>query len=240
MIHKILIALLVALAIAPVPISADPGANQLVSWSALCTGITEGSLTAVSGTPSQCSSTPNRIVTWANVTAAINSSGCATGNPLPTWSQILNCRTSAVATAETQSITFSGAFTLVNLMHTGGASGTIVANGCGTTTAAVTKFTMPSTTLAPTSSTTQLSWTPSGSGNAYTISFVNPSGSTAMSNNVAASSTNKVSFSASGAPAGAWSIVESGLSSQTCSGSGTSATESGSQGEGPGTAGWFV
>jgi hypothetical protein len=48
-----------------------PASNQLVAWSTICTGITNGTYTALSGTPAQCSSSPNVVVTWANVAGAI-------------------------------------------------------------------------------------------------------------------------------------------------------------------------
>ena len=69
-----------------------PVGNQLPSWNSICLGIADGTFLAKSGTPTQCSSLPNRIVSWADVAGAVNTSGCPTGNPLPTWQGVINCR----------------------------------------------------------------------------------------------------------------------------------------------------
>lgn len=133
-----------------------------------------------------------------------------------------------VLTPTTQSQTFSGA--AGSITFPGGTA------QCGPTTAAVTTFTLPASTLAPVSPDTQLAWTPNGNQTSdYTIEVRDPSGVTRATWTIGADSKTQVTFAKPDQPAGAWSFVESGLHSSSCSGG----TLSGNAGTATGTAAWY-
>jgi hypothetical protein len=132
------------------------------------------------------------------------------------------------AVLTTQSQTFIGA--AGSLKFTGGVP------QCDTPTQGTDVLTLPGSTLAPTSTATQLSWTPSGSqSSAYQIELIDPSGKSAMTWAIGANSKAQVAYFKSGAPAGAWSFHESGLPSSICSNSALM----GSPGTATGTATWY-
>jgi hypothetical protein len=107
---------------------------------------------------------------------------------------------------------------------------------CDTSTKAVDTLTLPKLTLAPTSTATQLAWTPSGNQtSAYAIAVIDPSGGTAATWTIGANSKDQVSFFKAGEPGGTWSFRESGLPSSSCSGG----TLIGSPGTASGTATWY-
>jgi hypothetical protein len=88
---------------------------------------------------------------------------------------------------------------------------------CDSASAAVTTFTLPGSTMAPTSADTQLAWTPNGNqSGSYSIAVKNPSGVTITTWTIGADSKTQVTYSAAGQPAGPWSFVESGLASSSC------------------------
>jgi hypothetical protein len=132
------------------------------------------------------------------------------------------------AVLTTQSQTFIGA--AGSLKFPGGVA------QCDTATTGVTVLTFPDATLAPTSSATQLEWTPSGSqSSAYQIAVIDPSGATAVTWTIDANSTAQVSYFKSGEPGGAWLFRESGLPSSVCS----NGALMGSPGTATGTAAWY-
>lgn len=97
-------------------------------------------------------------------------------------------------------------------------------------------LTLPDSTLPPTSPATQISWTPNGNQtSAYTIAVVTPGGTTVQTWTIGARSTAQDTYSAPDAPAGPWSLRESGLPSSVCSGGALM----GSPGTASGTAGWY-
>ena len=107
---------------------------------------------------------------------------------------------------------------------------------CGANTPAVSTLTLPAATLAPASADTQLGWTPDGEqSGAYTITVENPSGVAVATWSIGANSKTQVVYSAAGQPAGAWSFVESGLHSSSCSNASLSLTT----GTATGKASWY-
>lgn len=149
MIRRIAIAVLAIIVLLPSAADAAPGANQLVPWSGLCSEVTAGRFVWKAGTPAQCSSLPNRITSWADFTGAVNSSGCAAGNPLPTYQLMINCRV---------------LIGLVSASVSGSAEGPVPCNaicisGGGSPTPASPLDTQTSsTTVNPVSAGTQISW----------------------------------------------------------------------------------
>jgi hypothetical protein len=80
----------------------DPGPSQLASWAQACAAVGEGELSFSNGTPTQCTSLPDRMLTWTDFTGNFNSSGCPSGNPMPIWSQMLAC---AITSTTVQQLT---------------------------------------------------------------------------------------------------------------------------------------
>jgi hypothetical protein len=79
----------------------DPAPASLTSWAQACAAISENELTFLSGTPSQCTSSPGLEMTWSDFVGNFQSSGCGSGNPLPTWSQILACAVNGTTVSAT-------------------------------------------------------------------------------------------------------------------------------------------
>jgi hypothetical protein len=94
-------------------------------------------------------------------------------------------------------------------------------------------LTLPAATKAPTSAASQLKWIGNTANESYAISFENPSG--AVVSTQAVSGTTPVTYSAGSAVAGAWKIVASGFTSNSC----LNGVSSGTSGVATGTASWF-
>lgn len=199
---------------------ADPGANQLTSWGSLCAKAGTSGTTFIwkTSAPASCTSTPNRIITWSDFTTNVNSSGCASGNPLPTWSALLGCKTGASATLTSQAWNGTGALYTTD--------GTSCFNGGGSTTLS---FTTPAATKAPTSSATQITlafssvaqWTAdatptTGTGISYQLTA--PGGGVVASGSITNGSAPSPFYWNATAPAGAYVWQITGLGAETCTG----------------------
>lgn len=149
MILRAAIALVALVALLPGAVNASPGTNQLVSWSALCSEVTAGRFVWKSGTPAQCSSLPNRITSWADFTGAVNSSGCPAGNPLPTYQGLINCRVLVGQVSASVSGQATGPIPCNQIC---------INNGGSPQPAAPFDTSTSSTTVNPTSTGTQVSW----------------------------------------------------------------------------------
>lgn len=180
---------------------AAPGAAQLVSWSALCSEVSAGRFVWKAGAPAQCTSLPLRIVSWADFTANVNTSGCGSGNPLPTYQQLINCRTLAGLVSASVSGTANG-------YQPQTCSGPVSDRSCIPAVAASPLDTSTSsTTTNPNSSSVQISWnvTPSQVSGTCSLSLIY--GSTTVSPNVYLSTNVPVSGSyILGAGAGAYTL----------------------------------
>lgn len=215
-----IVALAVALCLLPLaPAGADPGANQLVSWSALCNAVTAGTLHWSGSTPANCSSTPNRIITWPQFTSNVThtGTGCGSGNPLPTWGALLTCR-GAGTTVTSQAWSATGSLYTTD--------GTTCFPGGG---AATVSFSTPPNTVAPTTAGTQVKLAFSSiaqytgdlaptTGTGISYSLTAPGGGTVASGSLSNGSTAAPSYFTPGAPAGSYVWTISGLGSETCTG----------------------
>lgn len=216
--RRALIALALVLA-AIAPGGADPNSNQLTSWSALCTGKTEGVYSWSGSQPANCTNLPGRAIQWPDFTANVThtGTGCGTANPLPTWGQLLTCRGTGT-TQVSQSINGEG------ITYTTDGT-TCTPSGTSTLT-----FSTPSNTVAPTSGATQLTLsltsvaqytgdigTPTGTGITYSL---NAPGGGAIYTNVAVANgtTPSPTYSNGSAVAGSYTWTIGGLGSETCTG----------------------
>lgn len=216
-----LLAALLALSIVgSAPAGADPNGNQLTSWSALCTGKTEGVFSWSGAQPANCTNLPNRIIAWPDFTANVTHSGtgCGTGNPLPTWSALLTCR-GAGTTAVSQNFSGTGITKAAN------ENSSPPPNYFCTTTGGATTLTIttPSNTVAPTSLATELSWTPTSiaayagsTGTGITLTLTGPNSLQYVNQPVSNGSAVAVTSWAAGMPAGSYTWTMSGLGTQIC------------------------
>jgi hypothetical protein len=206
--------------------SADPAANTLVRCADLVTVVGEGELIWASG--AQTCSASDLIVTHNTFTSWISNNGSCAGSATleMTFSQMTAC--AVLYTLHQTTYTFSGSYVAL--------IGSYGHYTCGSTIAANNTYTLPSATAAPTSASTELSWTPNASNTEdYHIEFTAPGGIVQYSVNVTAGSTSPITYYGSGQPAGAWQLIETGLTNATCSGG----VESSGEGIAQGTAGWY-
>ena len=233
------LALVIALSL---PALATPGSNQLVSWSALCAAVTATTFTWSAGTPAACAGTPNKIVIMSDFTGNVTHTGtCPAGNPLPTYSGLLTCRG---AGATLTSLSWSGSGILIRSSLNGSPPPNYVCTSIGSTSFTIVTS---ASTAAPTSPSTQLTFTPSsiaaqsgGTGTGVTYSLTNPSATVVISPTALANgSTTPITYSAGGAPAGSWTWTISGLGTNGTCNTSTGAVTPGSREITSGTISWF-
>jgi hypothetical protein len=208
--------------------ASDQSAAQVPSYNTMQSLINAGTFIQSN---SACNFTGFQATTVSVFTTCIENNGSCAGasNSLMPYSAMVACR--VLGTLHSASVSFSGA---TAILHTDG-----VEHTCSISAAAVTTYTLPANTVAPTTAATELSWYPNGAQNqAYIVNFVTPSGTVAYSLTVSSTSTTaQVPYYSGGEPGGAWSIEVNDLSSEYCN---TNNEPAGSTGSAPGTAEWYA
>lgn len=238
------LALCLAAAIIPIVALAVPAANQCVSFADLINNQSAGGYTWKGSAPPSSA----KIVSWADFQTYVNTQTCSVTNAsyMMTWGDVLAC--ASTHTVSQQSQTFSGNYTTTSYSAQFNATTQIyICKGpYGSDAYTGTPINLPSGTAAPTSASTQLALSMSSihwyGSTSLTVTLYNPSGVQVGGPWTVSSPTSTLSetYSAAGAPAGAWSwhIAQAGGSDGTCD-PGTGAQGGGEQVQWSGTATFY-
>ena|GEM_PF-4256958 len=223
-------------------IATTPASNQAIDYTTLI-GNQSGNFTWATTAPTGS----NQLVTAARYRALVAQTACpyssATGSQIVNWNFVIACASSHTPSLQSEGV--SGGYSTVyytatyhsvgNFYSCSGPNGSDAYSG--------TPITLPAGTVAPTTSGTELSInltsvTVASRVTAY-VSLVNPSGVTKLGPTVISGSYSNT-YSAAGAPAGAWSwsITQSGATDGSCD-STSGASGGGTQMSFSGTASWY-